>query len=88
MEEARSLNTFFRPITDERDSRNFAEAVQSEVPRTGPGQSSRNFPSRTGVKIALAAADFHSFGVARQGPWFTSVNNPWSSAAGLPQTFG
>jgi hypothetical protein len=26
------------------------------------------------VKIALAAADFHSFGVARQGPWITSVN--------------
>jgi hypothetical protein len=28
----------------------------------------------TGVKIALAAAHFHSFGVARQGPWNTWVN--------------
>jgi hypothetical protein len=26
------------------------------------------------VKIALAAAHFHGFGVARQGPWVTSVN--------------
>jgi len=26
------------------------------------------------VKIALAAAHFHGFGVARQGPWNTSVN--------------
>src|SRR5215208_4209601 len=28
----------------------------------------------TGVKIALAAAPFHGFGVARQGPWITWVN--------------
>jgi hypothetical protein len=28
----------------------------------------------TGVKIDSAAAHFHGFGVARQGPWFTSVN--------------
>jgi hypothetical protein len=28
------------------------------------------------VKMALAAAHFHGFGVARQGPWITSVNNP------------
>jgi hypothetical protein len=26
------------------------------------------------VKIALAAAYFHGFGVARLGPWVTSVN--------------
>jgi hypothetical protein len=26
------------------------------------------------MKIALAAANFHSFRVARQGPWITSVN--------------
>src|ERR671911_1441017 len=31
------------------------------------------------VKIALAAAHFHGFGVARQGPWITWVN---SSAQG------
>jgi hypothetical protein len=30
---------------------------------------------RTGVKIGSAAAHFHGFGVARQGPWVTSVNN-------------
>ena len=30
---------------------------------------------RTGVKIALAVALFHSFGVARQGPWITWVNS-------------
>src|SRR5688572_29627112 len=30
----------------------------------------------TGVKIALAAAYFHGFGVARRGPWVTSVNKP------------
>ena len=29
---------------------------------------------RTGVKIAFAAALFHGFGVARQGPWLTWVN--------------
>src|ERR671912_2197488 len=28
----------------------------------------------TGVKIAPAAAHFHGFGVARQGPWITWVN--------------
>src|SRR5215212_5664197 len=28
------------------------------------------------VKIALAAAHFHSFGVSPQGPWNTSVNMP------------
>jgi hypothetical protein len=28
----------------------------------------------TGVKIDSAAAHFHGFGVARQGPWITSVN--------------
>ena len=28
----------------------------------------------TSVKIALAAAHFHSVGVARQGPWSTWVN--------------
>jgi hypothetical protein len=27
-----------------------------------------------GVKLALAAAHFHGFGVARQGPWNTSAN--------------
>jgi hypothetical protein len=26
------------------------------------------------VKIALTVAHFHGFGVARQGPWVTSVN--------------
>jgi hypothetical protein len=26
------------------------------------------------VKMALAAAHFHGFGVTRQGPWITSVN--------------
>jgi hypothetical protein len=26
------------------------------------------------VKLVSAAAHFHSFGVARQGPWVTSVN--------------
>src|SRR5215208_52366 len=31
-------------------------------------------PWTTGVKIALAAALFHGFGVARQGPWNTWVN--------------
>ena len=29
---------------------------------------------KTGVKMALAAAHFHGFGVARQGPWVTWVN--------------
>ena len=29
---------------------------------------------RTGVKIVSAVALFHSFGVARQGPWVTWVN--------------
>src|SRR5215212_6391854 len=29
---------------------------------------------RTGVKIDSAAAHFHGFGVARQGPWVTWVN--------------
>jgi hypothetical protein len=28
----------------------------------------------TGVKIVSAVALFHSFGVARQGPWITWVN--------------
>ena len=28
----------------------------------------------TGVKIVSAAAHFHGFGVARQGPWVTWVN--------------
>ena len=31
-------------------------------------------PWTTGVKIALAVALFHDFGVARQGPWNTWVN--------------
>src|SRR5215208_3401587 len=36
----------------------------------------RGGPARAmaGVKIALAAAHFHGFGVARQGPWLTWVN--------------
>ena len=29
----------------------------------------------TGVKLAPAAAHFHGFGVARQGPWVTWVNS-------------
>jgi hypothetical protein len=33
-------------------------------------------PWTTGVKIALATAHFHGFGVARQGPWVTWVNKP------------
>jgi hypothetical protein len=36
----------------------------------------RIYIPRTGVKIALAAAYFHGFGVARLGPWVTSVNKP------------
>ena len=30
------------------------------------------------VKIGSAAAHFHGFGVARQGPWVTSVNRGFS----------
>jgi hypothetical protein len=33
----------------------------------------------TGVKIALATAYFHGFGVARAGPWNTRVNKDYSS---------
>src|SRR5215204_4335245 len=35
------------------------------------------------VKIALAAAHFHGFGVARQGPWITSVNKAVPLAAAV-----
>src|ERR671910_3589406 len=42
-----------------------------EPPRTPFGRSSQN---STDVKIAPAAAHFHGFGVARQGPWVTWVN--------------
>ena len=34
----------------------------------------RIYLPRTGVKIVSAVALFHSFGVARQGPWVTWVN--------------
>jgi hypothetical protein len=34
------------------------------------------------VKIALAAAHFHGFGVARQGPWDTRVNSGRNSVFG------
>jgi hypothetical protein len=39
----------------------------------------------TGVKIALAAAHFHGFGVAPQGPWITWMNKgeSWSLSRGL-----
>ena len=30
------------------------------------------------MKIASAAARFHGFGVARQGPWITWVNRLWA----------
>ena len=34
---------------------------------------------KTGVKMALAAAHFHGFGVARQGPWITffRISRSW-----------
>ena len=32
------------------------------------------------VKIALVAAHFHGFGVARQGPWVTWVNKGYGDA--------
>ena len=35
------------------------------------GELPRIYLPRTGVKIALAAAHFHGFGVAWQGPWNT-----------------
>ena len=38
------------------------------------GEVRRIYIPRTGVKIALAAAYFHGFGVARLGPWVTPVN--------------
>src|SRR5215217_6930251 len=45
---------------------NFRERCKGEVRRIPvPG---------TGVKIVSAVALFHSFGVARQGPWITRVN--------------
>ena len=41
----------------------------------GQGDELRRIPlPRTGVKIVSAVALFHSFGVARQGPWITWVN--------------
>src|SRR5215208_343030 len=40
----------------------------------GLAQLRRNPIPRTGVKIVSAVALFHSFGVARQGPWITWVN--------------
>jgi hypothetical protein len=43
----------------------------------------------TGVKIAFAAAHVHGFGVARQGPWVTSVNKlPLQSWAALDTRSG
>jgi hypothetical protein len=35
------------------------------------------------VKLAMAAAHFHGFGVARQGPWVTSVNKGKRERRGL-----
>src|SRR5215217_3218050 len=47
--------------------RNFRKLRHGEVRRTLlPG---------TDMKIALTAAHFDGFGVARQGPWITWVNN-------------
>ena len=37
-------------------------------------RTSENSLPGTGVKIVSAVALFHSFGVARQGPWVTWVN--------------
>jgi hypothetical protein len=47
----------------------------------------------TDVKIASAAAHFHGFGVARQGPWITWVNScirtkKGTQATPTPQTGG
>jgi len=40
------------------------------------------------VKIVSAAAHFHGFGVARQGPWVTWVNKGKKSAeAATPRHF-
>ena len=36
------------------------------------------------VKIALATAHFHDFGVARQGPWNTGVNKAWQMQMASP----
>jgi hypothetical protein len=38
------------------------------------GEVRRIYLLGTGVKIDSAAAHFHGFGVARQGPWNTWVN--------------
>jgi hypothetical protein len=48
---------------------NFVERRKAEV------QLPRTRFLGTGVKIAMAAAHFHGFGVARQGSWTTWVNN-------------
>jgi hypothetical protein len=57
---------------------NFAKSTLGEVRRI--------LLLGTDVKIALAAAHFHGFGVARQGPWVTSVNkaSPHPGRAGPP----
>jgi hypothetical protein len=39
----------------------------------------------TGVKIALAVAHFHGFGVARQGPWVTWVKKSARKDQGSPR---
>src|SRR5215203_6520744 len=49
---------------------------QSQLPRTPSTEVRRISLLSTGVKIDSAAAHFHGFGVARQGPWSTSVNLP------------
>src|SRR5215212_3810383 len=55
---------------------NFVELRKAEV------QLRRIYLPGTGVKIVSAVALFHSFGVARQGPWITRVNKSLRQKAG------
>jgi hypothetical protein len=56
--------------------RSRAALLDKEEPRTPSTEVRRISLLSTGVKIDSAAAHFHGFGVARQGPWNTSVNLP------------
>src|SRR5215213_5644423 len=53
-----------------------------ECSGTPSGKNSRIYLLRAGVKIVSAVALFHSFGVARQGPWITWVNKGRTDAWG------
>jgi hypothetical protein len=65
----------FRSTSENSVKAKFAERHQREVRRI-------HLP-RTGVKIVSAAAHFHGFGVARQGPWVTRVNKGERNAGDL-----